>query len=169
MADYPASFLEHLTGIGAQTANNPNLAQQWQQWQGASGYQAPNAAAQSTPTEQSTQYPEQDLVAIDLYNMQLQAATNAAQEKYLRRRLEMLEIPQFQQQTALERHNLAIQLAAQRAAATGFWIEPEKIVAGLLSNPATATIVPAQVRGEQDIAGIREQMRNAGYPRWNTA
>lgn len=115
--------------------------------------------AQGTPSG----YPTQNLVATDLYQLQMQALA----QEYLTDQLQMLEIPRFQAQTALERHNQAIQLAAQRAAATGFWIEPGQFESYLAGNPVTAGIVPAEAKVSADIENIRTQMRNAGFPDWN--
>lgn len=134
-----------------------NRTESWEQNQGIS------AAAPASP------YPQVDVGGYYTQQLQLQAAQSAANQAYLAERLRLLEIPEMEARTELDRHQLALQAAIALAEQTG-WIQPGDVqaagfLAGGISNSVGQQISGPGVMMYQTVNGLRtvQQMQDELY------
>lgn len=150
-----------------QATHQPLYTESWEQNQGIS------AAAPASP------YPQVDVGGYYTQQLQLQAAQSAANQAYLAERLRLLELPEMEARTELDRHQLALQAAIALAEQTG-WIKPGDVqaagfLAGGISNSVGQQIsgpdvmVYNTVNGYRTVQQLRDELRVAGYGNWENA
>ncbi len=142
---YPPAFEEHLRGIGS-GPDSPDFPQQWAAWQAASGYRSPTGTTRRTD---DLNYQPGGAWA----TLQEQMAYNRMMIQYNQDRLRLLDIPQMMQQTALQRHQQALNTSISRAEQTGLWLDPARFEQGLQEIPYLS---------DSDVSNIRTQIRRAG-------